>query len=111
MVNSRPQDRPGRHQHVHRISQLSSKPRTSRVHDDDLVPGGSDRLIDRVVAWGVLYDAHGRIDQHTAAGADEVALHVLTERPGLPRTQWTELASSAPEDRRRDGYERAWLFH
>lgn len=62
-------------------------------NDDDLVPGGSDRLIDRVVAWGSLEDIHRRIDQHTAAGADHVALHVLTDRPGLPRTQWAELAS------------------
>lgn len=61
--------------------------------DDDLVPGGSDRLIDRVVAWGSTEDVRRRIDEHIAAGADHLALHVLTGQRRLPRTEWAELAS------------------
>jgi probable F420-dependent oxidoreductase len=65
--------------------------------DADLVPGGSDRLIDAVTAWGDLDDIARRIREHLAAGADHVALHVLDSRsdqPGsLPRAQWRELAA------------------
>ena len=61
--------------------------------DDDLVPGGSDKLIDRVVAWGSTEDVRRRIDEHIAAGADHLALHVLTGQRRLPRTEWAELAS------------------
>ncbi|MGD9529246.1 MAG: LLM class F420-dependent oxidoreductase, partial [Pseudonocardia sp.] len=60
--------------------------------EDDLVPGGSDRLIDAVVAWGGVDAVAARVQEHWAAGADHVALHVLTEAGGLPRDQWRELA-------------------
>lgn len=59
--------------------------------DDDLIPGGSDRLIDATVAWGTLDQVDARIREHHAAGADHVALHVLTERGGLPMAEWREL--------------------
>jgi probable F420-dependent oxidoreductase len=60
--------------------------------DDDLIPGGSDRLIDSVVAWGTLDDVNRRISEHLTAGADHLALHVLTGSQGLPRSQWAELS-------------------
>jgi probable F420-dependent oxidoreductase len=60
--------------------------------DDDLIPGGSDRLIDSVVAWGTLDDVERRVDEHLAAGADHLALHVLTGSQGLPRSEWAELS-------------------
>jgi probable F420-dependent oxidoreductase len=60
--------------------------------DDDLIPGGSDRLIDSVVARGTLDDVNRRISEHLAAGADHLALHVLTGSQGLPRSQWAELS-------------------
>jgi probable F420-dependent oxidoreductase len=59
---------------------------------DDLVPGGSDRLIDAVVAWGTFDDVQRRINEHLAAGADHVALHVLTGGQGLPLAEWRNLA-------------------
>jgi probable F420-dependent oxidoreductase len=59
--------------------------------DADLVPGGSDRLIDALVAWGSTDDIERRLQQHLDAGADHVAVHVLGT-PGLPREQWRELA-------------------
>ena len=73
--------------------------------DDDLVPGGSDRLIDAVTAWGDLNDVARRIREHLDAGADHVALHVLTsdpdDRAGMPREQWRELAALLPDLARR----------
>ncbi|XVV11197.1 TIGR03620 family F420-dependent LLM class oxidoreductase [Actinoplanes sp. CA-131856] len=45
--------------------------------DDDLVPGGSDRLIDALVAHGSTSDIADRVRSHLDAGADHVALHVL----------------------------------
>jgi probable F420-dependent oxidoreductase len=65
--------------------------------DDDLVPGGSDRLIDATVAWGSLADIRRRLQQHWDAGADHVALHVLTAHRGLPTAEWRELGALLPE--------------
>jgi probable F420-dependent oxidoreductase len=62
--------------------------------DDDLVRGGSDRLFDAVVAWGDVDAIAQRIREHFDAGADHVALQVLTVPDGLTlRTAWRELAS------------------
>jgi probable F420-dependent oxidoreductase len=60
--------------------------------DDLLVPGGSDRLIDGLVAHGGLDQISMRIDEHLAAGATHVALHVLQDSQGLPLNQWRALA-------------------
>ena len=68
--------------------------------EKDLVPGGSDRLIDALVAWGDLDDVARRIQAHLDAGADHVTLHVLRSQPDdggeLPRRQWRELAGLLP---------------
>ncbi|MPZ79947.1 MAG: TIGR03620 family F420-dependent LLM class oxidoreductase [Actinophytocola sp.] len=45
--------------------------------DDDLAGGGSDRLVDSMVAWGDEDAIRTRIEAHRAAGADHVALQVL----------------------------------
>jgi probable F420-dependent oxidoreductase len=61
--------------------------------DGDLAGTGSDRLIDALVAWGGVDDIRRRINAHLDAGADHVALQVLTEDAGtLPRREWRELA-------------------
>ena len=73
--------------------------------DDDLVPGGSDRLIDALVAHGSVEDIARRVEEHLAAGADHVALHVLSSNPRLrggpgghaPVAEWTELTSLVAE--------------
>jgi probable F420-dependent oxidoreductase len=63
--------------------------------DDDLGGGGSDKLVDAIVAWGSTEDVVARIDAHHAAGADHVAIQVLGEDPrALPMPQWRELASA-----------------
>jgi len=64
--------------------------------DEDLIPGGSDRLIDATVAWGTIDQVNARIHEHWDAGADHVALHVLTEHRGLPTAEWRELQSLIP---------------
>lgn len=64
--------------------------------DDDLIPGGSDRLIDATVAWGTLEQVDARLREHWDAGADHVAVHLLTEHRGLPTAEWRELAALLP---------------
>jgi probable F420-dependent oxidoreductase len=61
--------------------------------DDDLADGGSDRLVDAVVAWGDEEAIRARVAAHHAAGADHVAVQVLPEQFGdLPATEWRALA-------------------
>jgi probable F420-dependent oxidoreductase len=61
--------------------------------DVDLGGGGSDRLVDAIVAWGSVDDVAARVRAHQDAGADHVCVQVLTADPrNLPLTQWRELA-------------------
>lgn len=46
--------------------------------------GGSDRLIDSVVAWGDIPRIEARIEEFAAAGADRVVLNVLREDEAKP---------------------------
>ncbi|MFT7835110.1 LLM class F420-dependent oxidoreductase [Saccharothrix sp. BKS2] len=45
--------------------------------EDDLAGGGSDRLVDALVAWGSLDRVVRRVREHHEAGADHVALQVV----------------------------------
>lgn len=45
--------------------------------EDDIAGGGSDRLVDAMVAWGDEDAVRARIEEHRRAGADQVALQVL----------------------------------
>jgi probable F420-dependent oxidoreductase len=61
--------------------------------DDDLAEGGSDRLVDALVAWGDEAAIAARVQEHRDAGASHVCIQVLTESPGtLPLEQWRLLA-------------------
>jgi probable F420-dependent oxidoreductase len=61
--------------------------------EDDLADGGSDRLVDAIVVHGDIEVIGRRVREHHEAGADHVALQVLTtEVGGLPLAQWRELA-------------------
>ena len=61
----------------------------------DVEGGGSDRLIDDVIAWGDVDAIGARIADHRAAGADHVALQVLTaDAERLPREEWRQLATA-----------------
>jgi probable F420-dependent oxidoreductase len=45
----------------------------------DFANGGSDGLIDAVIAWGDVKTVLSRVDEHRSAGADHVCIQVLTE--------------------------------
>jgi probable F420-dependent oxidoreductase len=61
---------------------------------DDVADGGSDRLVDALVAWGSLDVILDRIAQHHQAGADHVCIQVVTATPqGMPREEWRTLAA------------------
>lgn len=62
--------------------------------DDDLAEGGSDRLVDALVAWGDPDAVARRVTEHHEAGADHVCLQVLHDAPGLPRAEWRALAAT-----------------
>lgn len=65
--------------------------------DADIADGGSDALVDAIVAWGSLDTIVERIRSHHAAGADHVCVQVLPEDPrGLPMSEWRELATAIP---------------
>jgi len=59
---------------------------------DDLVGGGSDRLIDAVVAWGEPDAVANRIRQHLEAGANHVCIQVLAPLGSFPLQAYRELA-------------------
>ena len=63
--------------------------------DADLRDGGSDRLVDAIVAWGDMTAVTDRVRAHQSAGANHVSVQVLPPDPeALPMTQWRELASA-----------------
>ena len=69
--------------------------------DEDFVDGGSDRLISAMFALGDAQTIRSRVEEFLAAGADHVALQVVTESPmtDLPRAQWRTLAEALPLDK------------
>jgi probable F420-dependent oxidoreductase len=62
--------------------------------EDDFVGLGSDYLVDSLVAWGNVDTIRSRLDAHDRAGADHIAVQILTAQTGaLPRAQWRVLAA------------------
>jgi len=63
------------------------------ITDDDIADGGSDRLVDTLVAWGDVDAARARVQAHLDAGADHVAVQVLKpDRGTVPIDDWRKLA-------------------
>lgn len=61
--------------------------------DSDWADGGSDRLVDAIVAWGDESTIAARVAEHHAAGADHVCVQVLTDdRSRMPEAEWRHLA-------------------
>jgi probable F420-dependent oxidoreductase len=58
----------------------------------DFANGGSDRLVDALVAWGDEEAIAARIREHLDAGADHVGIHVLSDQGAFPRAVWRTLA-------------------
>ncbi len=64
--------------------------------DAELEGGGSDRLVDALVAWGDAGAVAARIREHHERGADHVAVRVLTEDPArLPIPELEAIAAAA----------------
>ena len=61
----------------------------------DVANGGSDRLVDAIVAWGSIDAIVARVQAHHDAGADHVCLQVLRANPAeLPHDEWRALAAA-----------------
>ena len=65
----------------------------SGFDESDWTDGGSDRLVDAIVAWGDEATIAARVAEHHAAGADHVCVQVLTDdRARMPEAEWRRLA-------------------
>jgi probable F420-dependent oxidoreductase len=62
--------------------------------DEDFVPGGSDRLVDAIVAWGDMDTILDRVRAHRDAGADHVCIQVVSDSAAPPMAAWRELAGA-----------------
>ncbi|MGQ4517149.1 TIGR03620 family F420-dependent LLM class oxidoreductase [Streptomyces sp. DW26H14] len=64
----------------------------------DFEGGGSDRLVDAVFGLGDADAIARKVGEFLSAGADHVAVQVVTEKTGtdLPLAQWRELAGVLP---------------
>ncbi len=60
--------------------------------DEDLANGGSDRLIDALVAHGSPEQVAAQLTAHLDAGADHVCIQLLTEADADPGPQYADLA-------------------
>lgn len=61
----------------------------------DLDNGGSDRIVDDIVAWGTPERILERIHEHHAAGADHVCIQVLNQDRRAPALdEWRTLAKT-----------------
>ncbi len=61
---------------------------------DDVANGGSDRLVDAIVAWGDVETVTERIQRHLACGADHVCIQVLDDPGTVPLRHWRALAKA-----------------
>jgi probable F420-dependent oxidoreductase len=81
--------------HLERYLQLPNYANNLRrlgFGERDFDGGGSDRLVDEVVAWGDEDAIRERVVEHRKTGADHVCIQVLTSDGRLPRDEWRRLA-------------------
>jgi probable F420-dependent oxidoreductase len=62
--------------------------------DSDVADGGSDRLIDALVAWGDESAIAARVQEHRDAGASHVCIQIMNESGSLPLTESRTLAAA-----------------
>lgn len=74
------------------LTNYTSNLRRLGYTDADLSDGGSDRLIDAVVAHGTAEQVAARLAEHLDAGADHVCVQLLTHADADPVPQYAELA-------------------
>jgi probable F420-dependent oxidoreductase len=61
--------------------------------ESDWSDGGSDRLVDAIVAWGSDETVAARIREHHDAGADHVCVQILTDGTPVTEQQFRRLAA------------------
>ncbi|MFE3884517.1 LLM class F420-dependent oxidoreductase [Streptomyces lydicus] len=84
-----------REHHMRRYLQLPNYTGNLRrlgFGDEDFLGGGSDRLVDAIVAWGDADAIRRRVAEHHEAGADHVAVQPVAADRGLGIEQLRELA-------------------
>jgi probable F420-dependent oxidoreductase len=63
--------------------------------DEDIADGGSERLVDAIVAIGDVDAAASRVQQHFDAGASHVSVQVLSDNlTDVPEAEWRDLAAA-----------------
>ena len=62
--------------------------------DEDFEGAGSDRLVDRIVAWGDMDAVVARVQAHHDAGADHVCLQVIDGGTGVTMDAWRDLSAA-----------------
>jgi probable F420-dependent oxidoreductase len=65
--------------------------------DADFADGGSERLVDAIVAWGDEEAIAGRVREHLDAGADHVAIQAYAENAKAALAQLERLAPTLRE--------------
>lgn len=65
-----------------------------RLTDADFSDGGSDRVVDDVVAWGDMDTILNRVAAHHDAGADHVCIQVIDGGTDVPVQAWRDLAAA-----------------
>lgn len=66
--------------------------------EGDFTDGGSDRLVDGLIAWGEEEQIVERVRAHVDAGADQVCVQVLSEDTAGLRGDWKRLAPALLND-------------
>jgi probable F420-dependent oxidoreductase len=80
-------------QYLHLVNYTSNLRRLGFT-DDDLADPGSDRLIDSLVAHGRPDQVAAQLTAHLDAGADQVAIQLLTENEADLMSGYADLASA-----------------
>ncbi len=62
--------------------------------ESDWSDGGSDRLVDAIVAWGTDDYVASRINEHHAAGANHVCVQILTDSGSVREEDFRRLANA-----------------
>jgi probable F420-dependent oxidoreductase len=66
-------------------------------HDGDFADGGSQRLVDAIVAWGDEETIAGRVREHLDSGADHVAIQAYSKSADAALAQLERLAPALLE--------------
>lgn len=60
--------------------------------EEDFADGGSERLVEGLVAWGAEEQVLQRVREHLQAGADQVLVQVIAPDNASLRRDWRRLA-------------------